>query len=320
MVATLQTVPPLASRHNAAQKAAADDLMDAVRDAWLRQGPRFDAAWRVVAPLVVAEVLREQRAAVDRAAEYVPVVLEATGQAAAAVELADPVFSGLVGVTGAGYAVEDSLSVVSIRAKQAVASGATPLAAMESSGFWLASSVGTILADTGRAAEGLAAQVRPVRGYVRMVSGGACGRCVILAGKWFRKNQGFPRHPRCRCTHIPAAESTGDDWTTDPKGYFNSLNDEQQIKLMGSKANAQAVRDGADMNQIVNAYRRKGSVRVASDGTRFTIEGRTRRALGGQRMAAAGVRGQRLMPEAIYTRTRSQAEALRLLRDYGWIV
>ena len=39
--------------------------------------------------------------------------------------------------------------------------------------------------------------VRPVGGYVRMVQAGACSRCVVLAGKWYRKNQGFQRHPGC---------------------------------------------------------------------------------------------------------------------------
>src|SRR5690606_23965723 len=33
--------------------------------------------------------------------------------------------------------------------------------------------------------------------YVRMLTPPSCSRCTVLAGRWYRKNAGFARHPGC---------------------------------------------------------------------------------------------------------------------------
>lgn len=322
----LQTLPPLANTYTADQLSTIDRLEQEVAARWAAGGPQFDNAWAVMGPLIVAAVLQAQGEIADRATAFIPAILADTGQTTAVMPEAEPFPAGFVGWTGAGILVEQLLAAVAIRAKEAVAAGATAAQAAALAQDWLVGSVATILADTARGAEGLGMYVRPVGGYVRIVHGGACGRCVILAGRWYRTNAGFERHPRCRCTHIPASEALAGHWQSDPRAYFDSLTDAQRIKLMGSKANAQAVLDGADMGQVINAYR-KSTATAQSPIKRtpaglFTSEGTTRRGLAGQQQAGLRRNGPsqlRLMPESIAKIATSREDRLRLLRLYGWI-
>jgi hypothetical protein len=327
MAATLQTLPRTASRYSAAQLATIAEAERQVAARWARTGTQFDSSWLLVGSAIVATVLDAQTDIAERANDFIPAILRATSQAAEAAEQPDPL--GFVGYTGAGLLVERALSSAPIRAKQAVAGGQTAIQAAATAQRWLRQATATILADTARGAEGLSSYTRPdVTGYVRMVHGGACGRCVILAGRRYRMREAFDRHPDCRCSHIPATEDLAGDWQTAPHAYFDSLTDEQQIKLMGSKANAQAVRDGADLTQIINAYRRTGGLSKAQspikrrNGAKFTTEGTTRRGLAGQQQAGLrrhGPRQMRLMPETIAERAKDTEDRLRLLRLYGWI-
>lgn len=324
----LQTLPPLARSYSAAQRAEIDSALLEISAQWRRIGPQFDTGWMLVGPYIAAAVSDSQRRIVERSNDYIPAILEDTGQARFVEPEVDANTSALVGLTGAGYPISESLSAATIRAKEAVTSGATTPQALAAAGSWLAQSSMTILADTMRSADGLSRYSRNV-GYVRMVHGGACGRCVVQAGKWFRTNAGFLRHPRCRCTHIPASEDVGGSWQTNPDEYFHSLNTEQQIKLMGGKANAQAVLDGADINQVVNAYRKSSGMQFAQaspvkvrNGIKYTTEGTTRRGVAAQQQAGLRRNGplqMRVMPESIYRTATSREDALRQLKLYGWI-
>jgi hypothetical protein len=147
-----------------------------------------------------------------------------------------------------------------------------------------------------------------------MLNPPSCSRCVVLAGKFYRWNDGFLRHEGCDCSHIPAIEDVEDDLTTDPMVYFRSLSRKQQDDTFG-KANAQAIRDGADINQVVNATTR-GGVRTAQGGFVYTLEGATKRGLYGKR--SGGI--LRPTPWQIYRDAHGdQAEATRLLRRFRYI-
>src|SRR5690606_41067797 len=89
----------------------------------------------------------------------------------------------------------------------------------------------TQVADAGRVATGLGVVARPGIGYVRMLQPPSCSRCAILAGRIYRRNAGFLRHPLCDCIHIPTTEAAGRDLTTDPRAYFDSLTKEQQDRI-----------------------------------------------------------------------------------------
>lgn len=174
----------------------------------------------------------------------------------------------------------------------------------------------TQISDAGRAAASASMAARPrVSGYVRMLVPPSCSRCAILAGKSYRWNQGFQRHPRCDCRHIPAAESTAGDLTTDPRAYFDSLDAAEQERIF-TKAGAQAIRDGADMAQVVNARRGMTTAQIGGRDVRFTREGVTRRGLARSRM---GTKPVRIMPETIYEVATDRADAIRLLRINGYL-
>lgn len=206
--------------------------------------------------------------------------------------------------------------------------------ALEGSGRWLEMAAATAVIDIARAAESAATTTYPqVTGYVRMLNPPSCSRCAVLAGRFYRWSTGFERHPRCDCRHIPASEAIAGDMTVSPGGYFDSLDAKQQDQIF-TKAGAQAIRDGADMTQVVNARRGMQKAQVFGKDVLITTEGTTRRGaayralqrgdrssdvlLPGQRYRRT--RSPRLMPESIYEIANGDRdEAIRLLRAHGYI-
>lgn len=171
--------------------------------------------------------------------------------------------------------------------------------------------VATQVQDAARVSAGVAIAARPrVTGYIRMLNPPSCSRCVLLAGKWFKWNAGFERHPKCDCRHVPTAEDQADDLRTHPDQYFDSLTPDEQDAAFG-KAGAQAIRDGADIGQVVNARAGMSTASIGGRPVRITTVGATRR---------RGAR-PRLMPEQIYAIAGDdRAEARRLLAGNGYIV
>lgn len=177
----------------------------------------------------------------------------------------------------------------------------------------------TQVADASRAAESVAVAARTrVGGWVRQLNPPSCSRCAILAGRWYRYSEGFQRHPYCDCYHVPAAEDAAGELTTSPQRYFESLSKQAQDATFG-KAGAQAIRDGADMGQVVNA--RRGMRKAQIVDARITYEGITSRgyATNAPGSTVAQRRGFRLMPETIYEVATSRADAIRLLRANGYL-
>lgn len=191
--------------------------------------------------------------------------------------------------------------------------------------------VATQIQDAARFAAGIATVARPnVTGYVRMLNPPSCSRCAVLAGRFYRWNQGFLRHPKCDCRHIPSTEALAHDLTTNPNDYFASLSGAEQDRLF-TQSGAQAIRDGADISQVVNA-RRGGGVREAQvfgQNVKVTLEGTTSRGVAGKRLGALSKDGTsryrrsqvpRLMPESIYAHATDRDDAIRLLRRFGYIL
>lgn len=189
----------------------------------------------------------------------------------------------------------------------------------------------TLVADAGREATQAAMTGSRFGGYVRMLQLPSCPRCAVQAGKWFRWNSGFERHPGCDCVHVPAAESRVGDLRVDPLAAIRAG------KVRGlSKADTQAILDGADVSQVVNAHRGMATSDVFGRTLKTTTEGVTRRGLAHRSMAQARYvarqgemkragtryrewRSARLTPSAIYDVAENKADALRLLRLYGYI-
>lgn len=152
--------------------------------------------------------------------------------------------------------------------------------------------VESIVQDAGRAAESVAAAVRPDVWHVRFLSPPSCSRCVALAGRVYRYSEGFLRHPNCDCVMIPTTVAAP-DLIQDPAELL------AQGQVTGlSKADAKAIADGADFGQVVNVRTRKAGLREA-----------------GRALARAG----RPTPEAIYRMASSRSEAVELLGKFGYV-
>lgn len=174
--------------------------------------------------------------------------------------------------------------------------------------------VATQLQDVARQAVAVEMAIRPrVTGYVRTLVPPSCARCAVLAGKRFRKNTGFLRHPRCNCRHVPTTMGAAPGVVADPQAYFNSLPLAEQNRVF-TTAGAEAIRRGADMGRVVNARR----------GMETSQAGRkARRMVAGQNVYTttelAGAR-VRLMPESILEVAKDDADALRLFKRFGYII
>ncbi len=268
-----------------------------------RRGPAAELARVVVA---------YQALAVRASGEYVPEILAEQGIDAATVATPSPV--GLLGVASDGRSLSGLL-------------GYAVGAAVTNAEFDRI--VATQLQDVGRAAGEIQMGVRPaVTGYVRVVSGSACSRCMILAGRIYRWNEGFERHPGCNCEHVPTTDARAEGVMTNPQSMFESLSAAEQDRRFG-RAGAQAIRDGADMGQVVNARR---GMDTMQSGLLFTREGATTRGrayklmaergrggVGHKTRTGKGTNSVRLMPESIYKVATSREDALWLLRTYGYI-
>lgn len=290
----------------------------------------FDRSWARIGPRLRALLtVAQARAAVD-GANYLPLILAAQGIPDEPEGEVDP--SKLAGVASSGADLSVLLYTPVIRAKQNVATGMAAAQALTAARGVLDGIMLTQVADAGRVSTGTAMVSRPnLHGYVRMLTRPSCARCVVQAGKTFKWNTGFLRHPRCDCVHIPTTEDTFDSLSTDPLGYFQALPAGEQEKTFG-KAGAQAIRDGADLGQVVNARSGMQTASVFGKKTLITDSGTTKRGLAGQRLAAAGekfgpsgrskyqrVQVPRLMPEQIYKDASSRADAIRLLRRFGYV-
>lgn len=161
----------------------------------------------------------------------------------------------------------------------------------------------TQIADTGRAAAGVATAARPqLSGYIRNVGGTCCKRCALLAGRFYRYDTGWLRHVNCRCTMVPTTTAGYDDVIETPADLFEA----GRITDL-SVAESKALEDGADFSRVVNASR-GGMKVVGASATRVTTELATKR---------AGL--VRLTPYSIYQLASSRDEAIRLLGSHGYL-
>lgn len=169
--------------------------------------------------------------------------------------------------------------------------------------------------DAGRTASQTEFVARPEwTNYVRMLTPPSCDRCTILAGRIYRDLEAFQRHPRCDCVMVPV-----DSWeSAHDRGLITSpmeAFDKGQVTGL-SKADTQAIRDGADITAVVNAKSGITTADVFGKRVKATTQGTTRRAAWRR---ANPTRLVRLRPESIYQFATDREDAIRLLRLYGYI-
>lgn len=329
----------------------ADDQTALTQEAlgYLERASRFGATnperWRDAIADVGEELLALQIEMVTSADDYVTALLEEQGARVLTGPELDP--GGFADLTDGGGSWLKNL----IYAPISVGREARTLGVDEArrhADLVAMSIVTTGMQDAGRAAVTAMGTSHGANRYVRMLNGKSCPRCAILAGRVY-KVSAFKRHNRCDCKNVPTVEDTADDWRTDPKQYFRSLSTEDQDKIFGDAA-AKAIRAGADVSQVVNAYEGVTTATFAGREVQATTVGTTRRAVFGgyevrpdgtfrrrpdselTRKVVPGNRGSRyfrpqvprLLPDEIYALAEEfdwgREEILRQLRRFAYLL
>lgn len=259
----------------------------------------FDSSYAAIAGPLAATVREGMAATVATTTDYTPHLLSTMGIVAPPAGQINP--AAFLDRAPNGTPIEQLLSGSTRVAKTAVGRGVSSRAALGQAQVWLTGVLLTVLADTGRGVMGAdIAQRRALAGYVRVVNGSACADCMILAGKFFRWNSGFERHPRCQCRHVPApskkyAEDHG--LISDPYEGFFGLSEADQDRVFG-EVQARAIRDGADIYRTVNVSKR--GLGTAASNARYGTP-------------------NRLTLEQIYERSANRDIAIRIMRGQGYI-
>lgn len=285
-------------------------LLTAGRKAWQSVLPEYPVeSWRAVLQGGFMDAVAAQQVqAATLGASYSAGTLADQGFWVAPNGWVDP--RAFAGVNPVGGNLERQLLEPAYRVERAIRAGAPAtkaLSAAENLMFWM---LVNTLQNTSRAAAGIDIALRDSVGYVRVVHASACNRCLILAGKFYRWNQGFLRHPNCRCEHEATSKSRSKGLLDDPYEAFNRLSRAEQDARFG-KAGAEAIREGADIFQVVNA--RRGMTKTKMFTTDGTMRGHARGLLKPHQ--------RRLTPEAIYKQARgNRVVARELLAEHGYLL
>lgn len=286
----LVLTPNRASEEYEAQKRLTLATLAAVRPQWRRMSGDWDASWRTtVGPRVTTILAAAQLGTVRMGSRYVPEVLEELGQGVTPVGRVNP--APFVGRAADGRDLSSLLSLSVVRARQA--------GDLEAGLEWLEMVTETELEDAHRQAIQVATVARPRVGYVRMVNTPCCRDCAVQAGRFFRANTGFLRHPHCRCYHLP---------TSDPASKYAMYPDASEVTGL-TVGERKALEAGGDFSQVLNAKRGRSADKMT------TTEGRQR----GVRGRGRGSAYQRLTPDGIYRLSSSDEQARDLLRRFGYL-
>lgn len=220
-----------------------------------------------------------------------------------------------MGWTSAGFPLTDPLEQMVKDLTAAVDKEAADLLA--SAEFRIERFAISEVQDAGRQASSVALVDMPLHeNYVRVLTPPSCGRCAVLAGRIYRDLDGFQRHPLCDCVMWPVK-----DWGDAVRQGlgFDAIEAFDAGEVTGlSTADTQAIADGADFNQVVNAAQGMSTTNIFGHDVKATLYGTTKRAGWRQRNPDRLVR---LRPESIYQiADGDRAEAIRLLRLYGYLI
>jgi hypothetical protein len=328
----------IALRHYRRQQRITRLTANQVQELWrLIDAGDLTGSWNAgVGRRMVQAVTAGQLASAKLADDYVDEVVDAEG--------VDPERAGSVrpsafaGLAADGRSLDSLMYLSVITTKQGISGGlSTDDALMRGlrQALMLSSSEVT---QAGRGAVGTSmVGKRTIQGYVRVVNPPACARCIILAGKEYGWNKGFQRHPRCDCVHLPttliARNQHRDRGYINPESYFSNLSRAEQDRIF-TAAGARAIREGADMAQVVNARRGMYTTTAYGRVLRATREGTTTRGFYYRQERARDIaRGRvpanigrqyrlmspRLLPEHIFELAGSRDEAIAMLRRFGYL-
>ena len=277
-------LPQAVSDHYRAQQRLIVATLGLTRREWSTvTWDNIDDSWAKVAPRVNLLTASAQLGAATNGAAYVGRTLADLGQSVDPLGAVNP--RAFAGFASDGRPLGSLLEGAKARAKMS--------GSLDAGGRWLDMAVHTQIADAGRGAAATAIAVRPGVGWVRMVNPPCCGPCAVLSGREYRYSQGFDRHPRCDCVHVPTTDTAGalDNLTTEP-----TLD---QIKGL-TEGERKALLEGGDLSRVINARRGGGLGKMST--TELAKRGRVR-----------------LTPDGIFATAKDRDEALALLRTHGYV-
>lgn len=171
---------------------------------------------------------------------------------------------------------------------------------------WLALVAVTQVADAARAALRSGMAVRDASG-VRVASAPCCGRCAVLNGRVYSWRADFDRHPGCDCTYLPSR-----------RGETPDVPDIQPAQIRGlSASDRRAIELGADPVSVINAQRGMYAADVFGRQVKATFDSTARRTSAFPRRSTPN--SPRLRPESILREAKDDADAIRLLRRFGYL-
>ena len=334
----------IVTAYGAAQRRAVIQTTVTLEKLWKKlQASDLSGSWlHGLGQAMVRAVAAGQLAAASTGQPYIEAMVRADGLGNDYTDGASHVSPrSFSGTAADGRPLDSLLYLPVIRTKTLIQGGLTLQEAMLGGQAQLLQMAVSEVTDAGRGAAGVAMVAnRTVTGYVRMVRAGACARCVILAGRWYRYNADFQRHRRCQCYAV-AATAARPGRHVDPMGFFGSLSRAEQDRRFGL-GGAEAIRNGADIYSVVNAGRSTFTVDAYGRKVVATLEGTTRRGdfyrrmlreaeqKTGQRYARSRVdveqglprfhlRTPRLTPGEILKLSEDRAELIRLLKRFGYL-
>ena len=337
-----------------AQAATAEQAATQIAALWAALDlANVDSSWAKTRNQVLTIIMAAQIRAAATAEAYQQALLRRRGLKPLANDALN--LPGFAGYTGEGFALPDVLNGPPIWFKQGIHQGLGVEESSARASYRVQMLANTETQRAGSRAQFVGRNIEPrFVGFERYVNLPACARCIVLAGRRYRKRADFLRHPNCDCTAIEVTD--GDH--NEPSALFNSLSTAEQDRVF-TAAGARAIRSGADISQVVNV--RRGAAGLTPAGARITdeeaktlrnglkrghlqptrlfgqdlfvtSEGTTVRGVAGKRLAASKgtvkVPGQRhrrakaprLMPESIAEIAGDDDEMFRtLLQRFGYI-
>lgn len=333
------TARQIGLRHYRKQARIARLTANQVQALWrLLDASDLTTSWNArIGPRIVQAVTAGQLASAALADDYVDAVVEAEGAVSDRVGRVKP--AAFAGAAADGRSLESLMYLSVITSKERIGRGMAVDDALMM-GLRQALRMGSSeVTQAGRSAVGSSMTgQRTIQGYVRVVQPPACSRCIILAGKEYGWNKGFQRHPKCDCVHLPTTliarhQHRDRGGFIDPNAYFGSLSRAEQDRVF-TAAGARAIREGADIGQVVNARRGMYTTTTYGRTLRATREGTTTRGYFYRQERARDIaRGRvpanigrsyqlmspRLLPEQIFELAESRDEAIAMLRRFGYL-
>lgn len=254
----------LAHERNARMIAVTDAARGRALRLWSQVDFRnLDQSWSQVGPSITAQAVGAQSVLARGSDSFTNQLSGAYGFSA---DKSSTIPQSFAGLDGEGRNVAGLMYGSITTTKRTIGAGFGSAESMQAGATYLAAMMKTVISDIARAADKVSAAGKGYTRYVRVVNGSACSRCAILAGISSSENA-FLRHVSCQCSAvaIPHEGKAPKGLHDSPDSLFQSLSVAEQDRIF-TKAGAEAIREGSEVTNVVNARRGARGIGYSSHG------------------------------------------------------